>query len=448
MIRKSLALVTVLSVLFLSSCSFSTAGDVVPPTAQQVSATRAQAEAPTASVVPPEPESMAENTTEPPLAAATEATAVEALGTASLSGRVINPSGGEIPVGQEILLRAFVGMEISYSQTTLLSDDGTFLFEDLELVEDTVYIITVDYQGMVFGSDVIPVDEIAAYQETGVEIDVYDQTTDQSALYADRAHIFFDFISAEQVQVVVYLLVSNPTDRVIAAAGEGEPVLSFMLPTDATNLQFEDSGMSSRYVSVDGGFGDLMTIRPGMQQHEVLFAYDLPFNKNRAVDFTFPVEVLSGTIVAPEGMELSGNGLEDAGQREMDTGLVTLYAFENLPVGETLEVEVSGSMPGVSEDVGGTTTGLAIGLGVFAVVLVLAGFWLRRKPKQNEEPVPVALESPALSDEPQPLTPQTIEGVLDAIVELDQAYEVGQISEKDYTVRRAELKEKLRELRG
>lgn len=391
----------------------------------------------------------------------------EETGEAVLRGRVVNMSGGEVPAGLEVTLQVFVGMEIAFTDTSTLDQEGGFTFQGLDPAEGQVYIVTVEYSGVVFGSDVIHGEDLLLGDLGEVQIAVYEQTGDPSALYADRAHIFFEFSSTAQVQVVVYLLVSNPTDSVVTATNAGDPVLIFALPADAANLQFEDSGMESRFVPVEGGFGDMMSIRPGQQQHEILFAYNLPYNRKRSIAFSFPVEVQSGTIVVPEGLSLSGDNVQDAGARQMENGAVTLYSFAGLPAGEVLQVELSGALPGAASTGVSSSTGLAIGLGVFALVLVAAGFWLRRKPK-TPKAAPVYVSS-AASDEGPPSfvhsgelhtataanpppgeesAAQSLDALLDAIVELDQAYENDQIAPADYTARRNELKERIREVRN
>jgi hypothetical protein len=104
-----------------------------------------------------------------------------------------------------------------------------------------------------------------------------------------------------------------------------------------------------------------------------------------------------------------------------------------LAVGDTLAFDVSGqagtgasapATPVVSD-----RNGLVIGLGALAVVLVGLGVWMFRR-------------SPARAAVPA----QSREDLLQAIVELDQDHEAGQVAEAEYQRERAWLKAELRKV--
>ena len=89
----------------------------------------------------------------------------------------------------------------------------------------------------------------------------------------------------------------------------------------------------------------------------------------------------------------------------------------------------------------GTSTELLVGLGVFGVVLVGAGVWLYRRNQaaedlEDEDGEPEAYEEPA----------DDAETLMDAILNLDDLYQSGEMSEEAYRQRRAELKDRLRKL--
>jgi hypothetical protein len=89
---------------------------------------------------------------------------------------------------------------------------------------------------------------------------------------------------------------------------------------------------------------------------------------------------------------------------------------------------------------GNNTTGLLIGLGVFGLALVAAGFWLLRQRTARQ-----------LKAEPAPeeiLESETEESLLDAILALDDLYQAGKLPEDAYQQRRGVLKARLRAARG
>jgi len=82
-----------------------------------------------------------------------------------------------------------------------------------------------------------------------------------------------------------------------------------------------------------------------------------------------------------------------------------------------------------------------IGLAVFGVALAGGGFWFFRQRRAA-----AAATADGEYIEPEPV--ETSESILDAIVALDDLYQAGELPEEAYKERRAELKARLKELRG
>jgi hypothetical protein len=84
-----------------------------------------------------------------------------------------------------------------------------------------------------------------------------------------------------------------------------------------------------------------------------------------------------------------------------------------------------------------------IGLGSFGLVMIVAGVWLfiRNQGKARE------MED-ELEDEPEQYAEEDVESLMDAIIALDDLYSEGKLPEEAYRKRRAELKERLKEISG
>jgi hypothetical protein len=295
-------------------------------------------------------------------------------------------------------------------------------------------VAVLEYDGILFGSDVVHAADIPADGNLDLNIPIYDHTSDVSQLYADKAHLFLSFLAADRLQVMVYLLVSNPSNLVVSPASTDQPVLDFALPQDAANLQFEDSGMSQRYIQTSDGIGDMLEVMPGLQQHEILFSYEVPYTGKRALNFSFPIQVNSATVMmAVDKVKMSSPQLVESDTMSTSMGDMRVFSGQNLAAGQAFEINLSGrsnldSSTGISRNLS-----LGIGLGAFAVVLVGAGFWINRRQKREVvEPVASHLGENEL---------------LDAIISLDEQYERGYIGLDEYESRRAELKEDLRRVR-
>ena len=104
------------------------------------------------------------------------------------------------------------------------------------------------------------------------------------------------------------------------------------------------------------------------------------------------------------------------------------YSMEGLAPGETLTFRISGGA-GVGRAPGGI--GLLIGGGTLGAALVLAGLWWYRGSRAPREPEP----PPAIQQ------PADRAALLQAIAQLDDGYEDGQLDEAEYRTRRAALKQ-------
>jgi hypothetical protein len=145
----------------------------------------------------------------------------------------------------------------------------------------------LDYGGVVYGSDLA----VAEDGKTSLELplQIYDSTTDPSSLSVDRLHYFFEFVDENTLRVLELYIISNPGEKTVVAAKEGEPVLSFQVPQDATNLQFEEGVLGDRFIQTPDGFGDTVPVRPGSGNYQVMYQYELPYN--RKLELSRPINL-------------------------------------------------------------------------------------------------------------------------------------------------------------
>jgi hypothetical protein len=431
-IRRSLVVFLLPVFMSLAACSASLVRDVTPPPQAQVQ--------PAATAIPtqtlaaaPTSQPTGEVTDEPTLNGNTSVIPTSP-GTFNIQGQINNGSGGSIPADLTVVLQGYDNMQVAITEESQAAADGSFSFTDVERVADRVFVAVLEYDGILFGSDVVHAADIPADGNLDLNIPIYDHTSDVSQLYADKAHLFLSFLAADRLQVMVYLLVSNPSNLVVSPASTDQPVLDFALPQDAANLQFEDSGMSQRYIQTSDGIGDMLEVMPGLQQHEILFSYEVPYTGKRALNFSFPIQVNSATVMmAVDKVKMSSPQLVETDTMSTSMGDMRVFSGQNLADGQAFEINLSGrsnldSSTGISRNLS-----LGIGLGAFAVVLVGAGFWINRRQKREVvEPVASHLGENEL---------------LDAIISLDEQYERGYIGLDEYESRRAELKEDLRRVR-
>jgi mono/diheme cytochrome c family protein len=366
-------------------------------------------------------------------------------GTGTVTGEVTNVSAGEIPAGNLVTLHGFDNLQETFTSTTEVQADGTFTFEDVELAFGRAYIISIEHQGARYGSDVAVVNPDTTSMHLPVQ--VFDTTTDASVLSIDRLHIFIDYQEPDVLQIAGLYIISNLSDRTVIPASEGEAVIQIDLPAGSANLQFEDGMLGGRYVQTARGFSDTAMVRPGTGSHQILFAYELPYQRNLDLEQKMTMAANAVVVLVPEeGLRIKSNVLQEAGARPVQGVSYKMYTSGRLEAGSQFTINISGR-----PRVGGaswidTSSGptLAIGLGALGAVLIFAGLWFYRQNRsQSQDDLDAGQEIEGIVTERLPDDPDTI---MDAIIALDDLHKSGEIPQEAYLERRAELKEQLKEL--
>ena len=368
--------------------------------------------------------------------------------TGRVTGMVINASGGTVPTGSEVSLHGFENMQETFTEKAIVQPDGSFSFEAVEMPEGRAYIASIEYQQTPYGSDVVVVDALT--NSFDLKIHVFDATTDASVLAVDRLHIFFEYQEPNTLSVTELYILSNPSTYTVVPTDSGEPVIIFNLPDGASNLRFDDGMVGERFIETAGGFGDTAVVRPGMGAHQVLYAYDMPYE--RELHLTHPLSMPIEAVVIlmrDDGLKLQSEHLYDAGNRDVQGENFKMYTSNRLEAGSQLAIEISGR-PRIGSGFlsEGSGSDLVIGLAAFGLALIAAGILLFRRNRvdkfdKDSEIVEVGLAGEATSDEDLPEDADTL---MDTIIALDDLYKEGELPEEVYHRRRFELKEQLRKL--
>jgi mono/diheme cytochrome c family protein len=383
--------------------------------------------------------------------AATESGAVEAAsptpesitGFGRIEGQVVSAAGGEVPDGLTVTLYGFDQMQQAFSAEAEVDKEGLYIFEEVPMPEGRAFLASLDVDGVAYSSDIAVVD--AETTNMVLILPYYETTRDASQLTVDRLHLLFEYLEPETLRVVEMYIISNPGDSIVVAAEEGQAVLQYALPEEATNLQFQDGVVGERYVEMEGGFGDLAVVRPGAGQHQVIYSYDLPYENGldfkHAVDL--PVEALI-VMIPEDGINLKGAQLNDMGTRDVQGIPYHTYSSNLLEVGSDLAIDISGRPAAGGPIVSmGSNSNLTIGLLAFGVALILAGGWLylrSRSGKAIQEEAYLEEETSARNNG------EDVDTLLDAILALDDQYKAGDLPQEAYLKRREELKASIKDV--
>lgn len=370
-----------------------------------------------------------------------EAAQPPATGAGVVSGQVIKLAGDPLPQGLEVQLLAFDNFQQTLTRTQTIASDGMFAFTDVEMPEGRAFLVAVEFGRTTYTSDLAVAGPEP--QEISLQVTVYDATADTSALSIDRMHLFFEFLSTDTVRVAELILITNPTDQMVIADEEGSPTVEISLPPGAQNLQFEEGALGEQFVELPGGFGDLRGIQPGIGAHQILFSFDMPYERTFDLNQTVDLPVSALVVLLPDvGVSLEGEGLTSSGTRDIEGRTYELFTGGELAAGSTLPVRLTGtpSFGDAGAVAGDSRNSLAIGMTALGLVFVGVGIWLYRRQRsaatayddeEDEEPVPEHIHA------------MSAEELMDAIISLDDRYKVGDLPESAYLKQRQLLKQQL-----
>ena len=378
----------------------------------------------------------------------------------TIAGKINNGSGGTLPADLKAVLHVFEHdtatqqfSEVSTQETTIAAD-GAYKFENIPMPSNRAFFVSVNYANTEYESD--PIFPTAGQNSLEMPLTIYDTTTDLSGLVANQAHILLDYSKSDVIQVVEFLIITNPGNKSIIAAQKGGAVVKIALPKGYTNLQFEQGAIGDRYVKTDEGFADTTPVTPGTNKYQLVFAVDLPLPKaglfggpKLEINQPFNIKINGLSVLVPPGITVEGSGFTQAGLQDMGTGAkFQVYNGTSIEPGKSLQFTASGSAQGSTGTQTATTNSpnqnIIFGVGAFGLVLIIVGIWMYWRDRKTAE----EMSDEELDDEDEDgdnsEDDASLDEIMDAIVALDDQFKAGNIQEAAYKERRAELKSRLK----
>ncbi len=339
-----------------------------------------------------------------------------------LDGQVLNGTQAAPPEGTANLDVTLFQMGASGPVTNTAQTDaqGRFSFPDLKVDPNSPFFVRVDYEGIHYFSDSLSPDIQTSQPLT---LTVYETQTVPTGFQIDNVHFVLD-VGDKSLSGIELIQVKNSTDRAFK--------LTLPLPQGLSDLQFNDP--RDQFRAVAGADGSIaFPILPTTEQ--VLFGVQMT---TQPPDYTLKLQVpvkigrLNVLVAQTGGVQVASPQLRQGPVFTPQSG--TNYwqlNGDNIPADSQVSVAVS-NLPG--GDNSAMIRNVVLGVGGLAALTLLALPFVRRRGTR--------LPPLGSGDTERSETNERLER-LQAIADLDDAFETGQIPQDEYRMQRATLKAEL-----
>jgi len=334
----------------------------------------------------------------------------------------------------EVTLHAFDGQQEVFTETATANGAAGFSFGELEVVVGRLYVVTAEYEGVRYSSEVAHLTELGESLE--LDVPVFDATADASQVAASRVHLLLEQGPDGTLRAIELWLLANLGEQtVVPVDGLGGVVIA--LPPEASNLRFEEGQLGDLYQPTEAGFRLLSPIRPGGEAAQIVFSFDLPLDGRLVVrqPLTVPVQVVT-VLVGEGGPMVEADNMIDQGLRQAGGEQLHQYDLGPFQAGDTLELILEPPAWWSQIDLGGQGYAWLVGLLALVAVAVALYRWYAPWLSDRRAPIPAP---------PAAVDPDESEQVrlLQAIAALDDAHEAGELAADEYERQRQSLKGEL-----
>jgi mono/diheme cytochrome c family protein len=422
---------------YLRTLSFDTAPVVSAP---QVSATPEIASVAETPFGEATPAGTAEGTEQ--AAATSEVTTVARAGFGTVSGSVENKTGVDLPSDFKVTLRGYdhggdpsAGPQEVFSQEGTVDANGSFVFDNIEMPLNRIFIAELAYDGMELQSGFAIVKEEGNTSLTLSPITLYNKTEDISALIVDEARIFFEY-GTDVIQVFNVYSFRNPSDEIILVKLNEKGEIPFIkLPEGSSGSGYEPMQDSQPLQQIDNGFA----VPPSEGSYGMIAFASVPKAKKFELTQEFVLPAAAVTVFVPEGITIKSDQATDIGVQAIQNFNFQIYEMGNVTAGQKLNLSISGTPKdsGTASTPGEATSNqnLLIGAGALGIALILAGAWMYLRDRNRGEDSGVEEKDDEF---------ESSEDVIDSIIALDDLHRARKISDEAYQKRRAGLKDILK----
>lgn len=291
-------------------------------------------------------------------------------------------------------------------------------------------------------------------------VTIYDTTDDPSVVQLASVWFVVDAVTGEGLaEYRVWYFFTNTSDRIYVGAGDEQNLFELPLPANLQGLNFQEElgpGVGVNFVNDVPYIVDNRLIFPEQIQ-PLPFEFFLEYDGELTLSYDIGYPVDSVVVYTSDFRQLAfeGEAFEDTGPEELP-GLGTYNSYTKLghPAGVPIEFTIADTdatpqVESISQAGDAPVTDepsffeenrwFIFGLGVLMVLM--GGMYLVYDLQKERIRVQATIAT-AQATVAEPMDQQTL---VEKIAALDDAYERGEITERDYQAQREALRDKLRQ---
>ncbi len=385
------------------------------------------------------------------------------VGNGRIYGQVLDGSKNNTALaGQSVTLQMAQNGTAQDLKSVKTDRQGNFSFNDLSTSKGINYSVYMLYQGAQYNTNLLDLSTKAVQKDN---LTVYDATTSTKKIAVLSDSILLQTPNAQKSIVTVSeLYVFNNLDNHTYVgslnAGSGMPdALRFSLPHTARNVSLSTGFDGYQSVQVNSGFATSATVPPGISQFAFTFA--MPYSQS-SYDFDYLVvyPTVQLSLYVPTDLHAGSDTLSSQGIVTTDQRPYQLLRANTLSPGKEVHAQLEG-LPTVLPNVGSSSSSnsntlwLIAALIIMALILLLTGSIYRSRHRalptataksNSKAQAQPAKSAPVVAEKTAEEVSERQKQLLQALFDLDTAYEAGKLSKLVYQERRAKTKAKLRTL--
>ena len=389
-------------------------------------------------------------------------------GNGRIYGQVLDGSKNNTALaGQSVTLQMTQNGMAQDLKSVKTDGQGNFSFSGLATDKSINYSVYMLYQGAQYNTNLLDLSTKAVQKDN---LTVYDATTSSKKIAVLSDSILLHTPDAQKgIVTVSELYVFNNLDNHTYVgslnAGSGMPnALRFSLPHTARNVSLSTGFDGYQSVQVNSGFASSAAVPPGTSQFA--FTFDMPYSES-SYDFDYLVvyPTVQLSLYVPTDLHAGSDTLASQGIVTADQRPYQLLRADTLSPGKEVHAQLEGLptvLPKISTSSSSNTHTLWLIAALIVMALILLLTWsiyrsrhrmiptatvkTKNNDKAQARPVQPAKSAPLVTEKTEEEISERQKQLLQALLDLDTAYEAGKLSKSVYQERRAKTKAKLRAL--